>query len=72
MTGINYITNEKGENTGLLIDFGKLKQSGINNIDIDDLVAELEDILAIELSKEEEFVDWVDVKQDLKNIGKLD
>lgn len=72
MTGINYVTNDKGEKTALLIDLNELKRSGKAGGDVSEFLDDLEDILAIELSKGEEYVDWEDVKQDLRNAGKLD
>lgn len=72
MTGINYVTNDKGEKTALLIDLNELKRSGKAGGDVSEFLDDLEDILAIELSKDEEYTDWEDVKQDLRNAGKLD
>ena len=72
MIGINYVTNDKGEKTGLLIDLNELKRSGKTSGDVSGFLDDLEDILAIELSKNEEYIDWEDVKEDLRDAGKLD
>lgn len=71
MTGINYVTNDKGEKTALLIDLKELR-TGKSRSDVSDFLDDLQDILAIELGDEEEYNDWEEIKHDLKNAGKLD
>ena len=53
MTGINFVMNGKGEKTGLLIDLAQLKQEGKTETDAMEFMEDLEDVLAIELSQNE-------------------
>ena len=53
MTGINFVTNDKGERTGLLIDLDQLKTDGRSESDVMEFMEDLEDILAIELTHKE-------------------
>ena len=52
MTGLNYITNEKGEKTFLLLPLSKKKRYSIEEIE------DLQDAIAYELLKDEESVDF--------------
>ncbi len=73
MTGMNFVMNDKGEKTALLIDFAQLKQEGKTENDIMEFMEDLEDILAVELSKKEnDYSTWEDVKERLKTKGVID
>lgn len=73
MTGINFIMNDKGEKTALLIDFERLKQEGKTENDVMEFMEDLEDILAIELSKNEnDYSNWEDAKGRLRAKGIID
>lgn len=52
MTGLNYITNEKGEKTYLLLPLSKNKRYTIEEIE------DLQDAIAYELLKDEESVEF--------------
>jgi hypothetical protein len=61
MEGISYLTNEAGQKKAVVIDIALLK-------DRDNLVEILEDIedeIAIDLRKNEELVNWDDVRDTL-------
>ena len=67
MTGMNFVMNDKGEKTALLIDFAQLKHEGKTENDIMEFMEDLEDILAVELSKKEnDYSTWEDAKERLK------
>ncbi len=73
MTGLNFVTNDKGERTALLIDFARLKQEGKTENDVMEFMEDLEDILAVELSKKEnDYSNWEDAKSRLKAKGIID
>lgn len=73
MTGINFITNQEGVHTGLIIDLEQMRHEH-NSSDIEAIIEDLEDIIAIELhqSSPEEYSDWEDVKKRLKEKGVID
>ena len=73
MTGLNFVTNDKGERTALLIDFARLKQEGKTENDVMEFMEDHEDILAVELSKKEnDYSNWEDAKSRLKAKGIID
>ncbi len=73
MTGINFVMNDKGEKTGLLIDIARLKQEGKTENDVMEFIEDLEDILAVELSKNEnDYSNWDDAKKRLRDKGIID
>jgi hypothetical protein len=73
MTGLNFVMNDKGEKTALLIDLVQLKQEGKSEADVMEFMEDLEDILAIELSaKENDYSNWEDIKSDLRSKGIID
>src|SRR4051812_20528279 len=73
MTGINFVMNDRGEKTALLIDLARLKQEGKTESDVMDFMEDLEDILAIELSKNEnDYSSWEDAKKRLRSKGIID
>ncbi len=73
MTGINFVMNDKGEKTGLLIDIARLKQEGKTENDVMEFIEDLEDILAVELSKNEnDYSNWDEAKKRLRDKGIID
>jgi len=73
MTGINFVMNDKGEKTGLLIDIARLKQEGKTENDVMEFIEDIEDILAVELSKNEnDYSNWDDAKKRLRDKGIID
>jgi len=73
MTGINFVMNDKGEKTALLIDLAQLKYEGRTESDIMEFMEDLEDVLAIELSgNEKDYSDWEDAKKRLRAKGIID
>ena len=61
------------ERTALLIDFARLKQEGKTDSDVMEFMEDLEDILAVELSKSEnDYSSWEDAKGRLKSKGIID
>lgn len=73
MTGVNFVMNDKGEKTALLIDLAQLKYEGRTESDIMEFMEDLEDVLAIELSgNEKDYSDWEDAKKRLRAKGIID
>lgn len=73
MTGINFVMNDKGEKTALLIDIAQLKHEGKSETDVMEFIEDLEDILAIELSQQDNnYSDWEDAKKRLRAKGIID
>ncbi len=50
MTGVNYVTNDKGEKTALLIDLEGLRASYSQGADMNEFFEVLHDVLTVELS----------------------
>ena len=50
MTGINYVTNDKGEKAALLLDLVQLREAEKGGTDIIGFPEDLADIIAAELS----------------------
>ena len=73
MTGLNFVMNDKGERNALLIDFAVLKQEGKTENEVMEFMEDLEDIIAVELSKKEDnYSDWVEAKNRLRSKGVID
>lgn len=73
MNAINYLTDASGHRKALVIDLDELKRSGQKGHDVMlYLQDELEDLLDLELTANEETVLWDDIKQQLKQDGLLD
>ncbi len=78
MTGINFVLNDKGERTALLIDFAQLKQESKNGVDVMEFMEDIKDILAAELSKnknekhKDDHSNWEDAKNRLRAKGIVD
>ena len=51
MTGINYVTNDQGEKTALLIDLAQLRKTETSETDLASFLEDLDDMIAAELSK---------------------
>lgn len=67
MTGVNYVTNDKGEKTALLIDFAKLKSETTSEADIAELLEDIDDMIAAELSKGQKGRSYDEVRKDILN-----
>lgn len=65
MTGINYITNEKGEKTALLIDLVELKDAHTAEMDVTQILEDLDDMIAAELSKGQKGRPYDDVRKEI-------
>jgi hypothetical protein len=61
MSGVNYITDESGHKTALVIDLAKLREVRSK----DELFEELEDLVDIVLREDEPSEDWDKAKEDL-------
>jgi len=61
MSGVNYITDESGHKTAVVIDLDKLREVKAK----DEFFEELEDLLDIVLREDEPSDDWDKVKDDL-------
>ena len=73
MIGINFVMNDKGEKTGLLIDLVQLKHDGKTETDVMEFIEDIEDVLAIELSNSEnDYSSWEDAKKRLRAKGVID
>jgi len=74
MNGINFVTNENGIRTAILIDLDMLREKQIEGrtvTDYLDMLEDIEDMIDVELSRTEESDDWETVKRRLKKEGKL-
>jgi hypothetical protein len=74
MNGINFVTNENGFNTAILIDLNILRKKQIEGRTVADYIASLEDIediIDVELSRTDKSDNWETVKHRLKKNGKL-
>lgn len=73
MEAINYLTDAGGRKKAVVIDLDELKRSGQTGRDVVVyLQEELEDLLDLELVKDEETIPWEEIKNQLKNEGLLD
>jgi hypothetical protein len=74
MNGINFVTNESGAKTAIMIDLNTLRQkstSGNEVVQYLSLLEDVEDIIDVELSRTAPSESWHDVKRRLKNQHKL-
>ena len=67
MTGINYVTNDKGEKTAIQIDLAQLRNTETSGIDLNEFLEELDDIIAVELSKGQPGRPYDDVRKEILN-----
>ena len=51
MIGVNYVTNDKGENTALLIDLAQLRQADTARSHLPEFPEDLDDVIVAGLSK---------------------
>ena len=73
MEAINYLTDAEGRKKAIVIDLEEMRRNGQTGHDIIlYLQEELEDLLDIELTKNEETIPWETVKKQLKEEGLLD
>ena len=73
MEAINYQTDAEGRKKAIVIDLDQLRQHGQSGHDVFlYLQEELEDLLDLELTKNEEIIPWSDVKIQLAQDGLLD
>jgi hypothetical protein len=64
MTGINYVTNDRGEKTALLIDLNQLRNSDKSDTVLGEFLEDLDDMIAVELSKGEKGRPYHEVRKD--------
>jgi hypothetical protein len=73
MEAINYITDAEGRKKALVIDLDVLKRNGQTGRDVVMyLQEELEDLLDLELAKNEETIPWEEAEQQLRQKGIID
>lgn len=65
MEAISYLSNQVGKNKGLLIDFEALQNKRKAGESFEEILEEIEDILALELSKFEESRPYEEVRKEL-------
>lgn len=70
MKGVNYVTNDEGVKTALLIDLSQLKEAENSGADLADLLEDLEDKITIELSKGAQGRPYEDVRKEILNSKK--
>ena len=70
MDTIRYITDSKGEHSCLLIDFASAKRKVKSGKDIVSLIEEIEDIVAVELTKNEKSLNYEEARKQLFGKGK--
>jgi hypothetical protein len=66
MKGLNFVTNDKGERIALQIDLREPDKRLIEYLEY------LEDMIDIELSKNDEFISWKEALKELKKEGIVD
>ena len=66
MEAISYLSNQVGKNKGLLIDFEALQNKRKSGESFEEILEEIEDILALELSKFEESQPYEEVRKYFK------
>ena len=70
METIRYITNSKGKHSGLVIDFDVAKKVLKKKEDIIALIEDIEDIVAVELSKNEKSLSYEEARKQILEKGK--
>jgi len=63
MEAIRYITNKKGLHSGLVIDFDIAKKMMKKSTDLIALMEDIEDIVAVELSKNEKTLTYKEARK---------
>ena len=69
MDTIRYITDAKGDHSGLMIDFESAKKKIRSDKDIVSLIEEREDIVAIELTKNEKSFSYEEARKNSPGNG---
>jgi len=67
MTGVNYVTNDKGEHTALLIDLIQLRKTENTQSEINEFLEDL-DVIAVELSKGYAGRPYDEVRKEILNV----
>jgi hypothetical protein len=67
MIGLNYVTNDKGEKTGLLIDLLQLKNIKSTENGLREFLEDLDDIIAVEVSKGDKGRPYDEVRKEILN-----
>ena len=70
METIRYITNSKGKHSGLVIDFAAAKKGLKKKKDLIALMEDIEDIVAVELSKNEKSLSYEEARKQIFGKGK--
>jgi hypothetical protein len=65
MTGVSYVTNDKGEKTALLIDLIQLRKEDTAENDLDEFLEELDNIIVLELSRGQNGRPYEDVRKEI-------
>ena len=69
MNGVSYVSNDKGENTALLIDLVQLRENAPLEDNLLNFFEQLDDLIAIELSKGEKGRPYSEVRKEILNNG---
>jgi hypothetical protein len=67
MNGVNYVTNDKGEKTALLIDLTRLRNTENAKMDLTEFLEDLDDMIAAELTIGQKGRPYQDVRKDILN-----
>jgi len=67
MTSVNYVTNDQGEKTALLIDLAQLRKTGTSESTLSEFLDDLDDIIVSELSKGQNGRPYEDVRKEILN-----
>jgi len=70
METIKYITDSKGKHSGLLIDLELVKRTFKKKKDLIELMEDIEDIVAVELSKEEKSIPYEEARKQIFKKGR--
>lgn len=63
MESIKYITDSKGKHSGLVIDLNVVRKTLRKKKDLIELMEDIEDIVAVELSKDEKSVSYEEARK---------
>jgi hypothetical protein len=70
MESIKYITDSKGKHSGLLIDLEVVRKNLKGKKDLVELMEDIEDIVAVELSKGEKSIPYDEARKQIFRKGK--
>lgn len=65
MKDLKYITNTKGERDGIFIDLKALRKRKMKSDDLVELFEDIEDMVAVELSKNEKSVSYAAARKEI-------